>query len=105
MMCGAGAQQHLALDQGLAHEAELVVLEIAQAAVDQLAAGGRGVLGEVVLLAQQHRQAAAGGIARDAGAVDPAADDQKVDRLLRRQALLSPAGHHGPTDLPHRCVR
>ena len=72
-------QQHLALDQRLAHQPELVVLEIAQAAMHQLAAARRGARGEVVLLAQQHRQAAAGGIARDAGAVDAAADDQEVD--------------------------
>ena len=52
------AQQHLALDQRLAHQAELVVLEIAQTAVDQLAAGRGGVAGEVILLAQQDGQPA-----------------------------------------------
>ena len=34
--------------------------------------------GEVVLLDQQHRQAAPGGVARDAGAVDAAADDEEI---------------------------
>ena len=33
---------------------------------------------EVVLLAQQHPGAAAGEVARDAGAVDAAADDEDV---------------------------
>ena len=78
MMCGAMPQQHLALGQRLAHQPERAVLEIAQAAVDQLGRGRRGAGGEVVLLEQQHAQAAAGGVARDAGAVDAAADDGEI---------------------------
>jgi hypothetical protein len=39
MMCGAMPAQPLALDQCLADEAELVVFEVAQPAVDQLGAG------------------------------------------------------------------
>jgi hypothetical protein len=74
-------QQHLALGQRLAHERELVVLEVAQTAVDQLGRRGRGVGSEVVLLAQHHRQAAAGEIAGDAGAVDATADDEHVTAL------------------------
>ena len=77
-MCGALLQQHLALGQRLAHQRELVVLEVAQAAVDQLGRRRRGVRREVVLLAQHHAAAAAGEVARDAGAVDAAADDQHV---------------------------
>ena len=80
-------QQHLALDQRLADQPELVIFEVAQAAMDQLAAARRGALGEVVLLAQQHLEAAAGGVAGDAGAVDAAADDDEVERLHRRPAL------------------
>jgi hypothetical protein len=72
------AQQQFAFDQCLAHQAELAMLEIAQAAVNQLARGGRRVRGEVVFFAQHHAQAAAGGVARDAGAVDPAADYQHI---------------------------
>jgi hypothetical protein len=67
MMCGAASSSTLALLQRLAHQAELVELEVAQAAVDQLGAGRRGVRREVVLLAQQHAQAAAGRVARNAG--------------------------------------
>ncbi len=73
MMCGAAREQHLALDQGLAHQPELVIFEIAQAAMDQLAAARRGALREVVALAEQHLEAAAGRIARDASSVDAAA--------------------------------
>ena len=79
MMCGAAAQQDLALDQRLADQPELVIFEIAQAAMDQLAAARRGALGEIVLLAQQHLEAAAGGVAGDAGAVDAAADDDEIE--------------------------
>ena len=78
MMCGAIRQQHLALGQRLAHQAELVVLEIAQAAMDQLGRGRGRAAGKIALLAQEHRQAAAGGIAGDAAAVDAAADDGDV---------------------------
>ena len=80
------AQQDLALDQRLAHQTELVVLQITQTAVDQLAAGRGGVAREVVLLAQQDGQPATHGVARDARAVDSAADDQEVDRLIHRQS-------------------
>ncbi len=67
------------------------VLEIAQAAVDELGRGRRGAGGEVVLLDQQHAQAAAGGVARDAGAVDAAADNRRGrNRVMPiRLALVS----------------
>ena len=74
-----GAQQHLAFRQRLPHQAERVVLQIAQAAMDQLGGGGRSAAGKVALFQQQHRQAAAGGIARNAAAVDAAADDGEVE--------------------------
>jgi hypothetical protein len=71
-------EQHLALDQGLPHEAELVVFEISQAAMDELAGARGGALGEVVLLAEQDAEAAADGIAGDPRAVDAATDDDQV---------------------------
>ena len=73
-----GAQQHLALRQRFADEPEFVVLEVAQPAVDQLRAPRRRVRGEIVLLDQQNRESAPGGVARDARAVDAAADDEQV---------------------------
>ena len=75
---GRRPQQDLALDQRLADQPELVILEIAQAAMDQLAAARRGPLREVVLLAQEHLEAAPGGVAGDARAVDAATDDQEI---------------------------
>ena len=72
------AQQDLALVQRLVHQPDGAVLEIAQAAMDQLGGGRRGAGGKIVLLDQQHAQAAAGGIASQSDPVDAAADDREV---------------------------
>ena len=55
------------------------MLEIAQAAVDQLGRGRGGAGGKIVLLDQQHAQAAAGGVAGNPRSVDAAADDGEVE--------------------------
>src|SRR5205085_2883047 len=73
------AQHHLALLERLAHQAELVLFEVAQAPVDELGAPRAGGAGEVRLLHQCHRQAPPRGVTGDAGAVDAAADDEEVD--------------------------
>ncbi len=73
------AQQHLALGERLVHQPEGGMLEIAKAAVDQLGRGRGGAGGEIVLLDQQHAQAAAGGVAGNPRAVDAAADDGEVE--------------------------
>ena len=73
------AEKHLALDQRLAHQPELVELEIAEAAVDELGRGRRGRAGKVALLGKKDRQAAARGVAGDAAAVNAPADDGEVD--------------------------
>ena len=90
------AQQDVTLLQRLAHQAELVVLEIAQAAMDELAGRGGGRARQIALFDEQHAQAAAGGIARDADAVDPAAHDQQVET---RNAVRP---GHVPTKLTRR---
>jgi hypothetical protein len=67
--------------------------------VDQLGGGGGGARREVVLLDQEHAQAAAGGVAGDAGAVDAAAHDREVEiahdslrrhNIARLPTLLKP---------------
>ena len=76
-----GAPQHLAFAERLAHEAELVMFEIAQPAVDQLR-GTRGrAARQIVLLAKVDAQAPPRGVARDAAAVDAAADDRDVEEV------------------------
>ena len=107
-----GAQQHFTLGQGLPHQAELEVFQVAQAAMNQLGGRRRRVRGQVVLLAQGHAQAAPGRVARDAGAVDAAADHQHVAIDI----LTAPAGARWPrprarrpffgilaAPLPHPC--
>ena len=81
---GRDGEQGLALAKGLAHQTKLVMFEIAQPAMDQLAGGGGGLAAEIVHFQQQHLQPAPGGIARDARAIDAAADDQQVEARLRR---------------------
>ena len=70
--------QDLALEQGLAHEPEIVALEIAKPAVNELGRARRRAFREVAHLDESDGEAAAGGIAGDGGAVDAAADHQEI---------------------------
>jgi hypothetical protein len=74
-------QQHFAFGEGLGDEAKLVVLQVPQAAVNQLAARRRRGGAEIALLHQKRPQAPASGVARDADAVDAAADDDEIERV------------------------
>ncbi len=85
---GSGAEQLGALDQGFAHELELEMFQIAQAAMDELRGVGGGGAGIVALLGQQHFQAATGGVAGDRGAMNAAADDDKVERFRGHDVLI-----------------
>ncbi len=84
-----GGEQDFALDQRLAHQAEFVIFEIAQAAMDELPRARRGALGEIVLLAHDDGKAATGRVARNSGAVHAAADDEDVDLIAHGFQLLS----------------
>ena len=75
------AQQHLALDQRLAHQPEFVIFQIAQPAMDQLGAGRGGGAGKVLLLAQEDGKRRAGGITGNAAAIHAAADDGDIENL------------------------
>ena len=65
------------------------MLEIAQAAVDQLGRCGRRAGGEIALLQQEDAEAAPSGIAGNAGAVDAAADNGEV--VVGHIVLVAPA--------------
>ncbi len=83
---GHGDEQRLTFLQRLADQAELEILQIAQAAVEQLGRGRGGALRQIALFGQGDGQAAPRGVARDAAAVDAAADDEKIaDRVGHRQ--------------------
>ena len=75
------AAQPLALVERLVDEADVALLQVAQAAVDELGALRRRAAGEVVALDERRAQAPRGGVEGDAGAGDAAADDEHVERL------------------------
>src|SRR5699024_4933747 len=72
------APEYFAFPQRLAYQAELVILQIAQTAMDQLGAGRGGVTGQVGLFAQQYAQTTTGRVTGDAGTIDAATDDDEV---------------------------
>ena len=83
---GGVAAQALPLVQGLVDEADLALLEVAKAAVDQLGALRRRARGEVVALDERGAQPAAGGVEGDADAGDAAADHHHVEGLVGQAA-------------------
>ena len=76
-------EQPFALDQRLAHQAKLEILQITQAAVNQLAARRRRVMSQARLLDEQYAQPPTGRVAGDSGPVDAAADDEEIERCPR----------------------
>ena len=89
--------ERLALAQIHAHEARSRRGQVAQAAVDESGRACGGAAAEIVLLDQRDLQAAQRGVARDAAADDPAADDDDVERRLSCDGV----GHA----LEHRLVQ
>ena len=81
-------EQHLALGQRLAHEAERAVFEVTQPAVDELARRRRGSAGEIIFLDEQDLEPPPRRIARDPRAVDAAADDEEVVRPIRVRGIV-----------------
>ena len=71
-------EQETALLKCLSHQAEVEHLEVAEPAVDQLAAAAAGAAGQVALLQETRGQAAGDRVERDPGADDTAADDEHV---------------------------
>jgi hypothetical protein len=74
-------EQEAALLERLAHEAELLLLEVAQPAVDQLRRAARGPGPEIARLDQRNVEPARGGVQRAARAHDAAADHHHVEGL------------------------
>ncbi len=74
-----GVQQDFPLAQRGTDQTELSLLEITQAAVNEFRRRRRGARGEIALLDQDDPKPAASGVARDAGAVDTAADDGEIE--------------------------
>jgi len=72
-------REHASLAQALADDAELVVLEVPDPAVDQLRRGRARAAAEVALLDEHRAQAAAGRLAGDVHARDAAAHHRHVE--------------------------
>ena len=81
---GRDLPEDFALDQRLAHQPELVIFEIAQAAMHELGRPGRRPAGQVIHFAQENRIAPARRIARDAAAIDAAANDGEVENPVQQ---------------------
>ena len=86
---GRDLPEDFALDQRLADQPELVIFEIAQAAMHELGRPGRRPARQVIHFTQENRIAPARRIARDAAAIDAASDDGEVENSVQRDA--SPA--------------
>ena len=65
------------------------MLQVAKAAVDELARTARRAGGEVPLLDECDRQPTADGVERDAATGHSAADDEHVERLLGQLSQLA----------------
>jgi hypothetical protein len=95
-----GVQQALALPEGLADQADLAVLQVADPAVDEAAGGARGAGAQVLGVDQDGAQPAQDGVPGGRRAVDSGADHDEVCILggLRHQArhssLLMGASKH-----------
>jgi hypothetical protein len=73
---GGDREQVFALHQRLANQAQVQILEVAQAAMHQLGGRRRRVTREAVLFDEHDAKAAARSIARNACAMYSAADDE-----------------------------
>ena len=76
------AHEGPALGKRLPHEPEPELLEVSQAAVDELGAPGAGTDGEVVLLDEGGTQPARDGVEQSAGPRDATAHDEHVEPLV-----------------------
>jgi hypothetical protein len=75
----------------LAHEAHVAEAEIAETSMDELRGSARGRAAEVARVDERDREACAGGVSRDSGADDPAADDEQVEATLDELVECPPA--------------
>ena len=84
--------QRVALGRRLANQADVALLQVAQAAVHELGGAAAGAAGEVAALDQPDRQPAQRRVARHPGTGDPAADDQHVEGLVGQAPEVPGAG-------------
>ena len=102
-------EQNFAFPQRLSHQRKFVILEIAQAAMNQLGRGRRCVASQIVLLCKDNAPAPPGEIPGDAGAIDPTPDHKHVaDRRGSAKPCRSASGvqfGHAVSTVCRRLVR
>ena len=76
--------EDFALDQRLANQAELVIFEVAQAAMYELGRPGRRPARQVIHFTKENGVSTARRIARDAAAIDTPSDDREVENPIQR---------------------
>lgn len=92
-------EQERPFPQGFAHQREVELFEVAQAAVDELAGPAGRAGGVVARFDQGYAQPAGGGVERHAATGDPTSDDEDIEVLLpeltqRARALVRPQPYH-----------
>src|ERR1700678_4436817 len=80
---GRDLPEDFALDQRLAHQPELIIFQIAQAAMHELGRPRRRSARQVIHFAKENRISASGGIARDTAAVNAAPYDREVENSIQ----------------------
>ena len=93
-----GAQRGIAFGEGCARPPGAAALEIDEITVHQMRGRDRRAAAEIALFEQRSPQTAAGGVARDAYAVETASDDRNID--ISHAAMISDGDHResSPTD-------
>ena len=81
---GRDLPEDFALDQRLAHQAELVIFEIAQTAMHELGRPGRRPARQIIHFTEENGISTARRIARDAAAIDTPSDDREVENPIQR---------------------
>src|SRR4051812_6307816 len=85
---GSDLPEDFALDQRFADQPELVIFQIAQAAMYQFRRPRRGAAGQVIHFAEENRIPPARRIAGDTAAIDAAANDREVENLTQGRSLM-----------------
>jgi hypothetical protein len=91
---GRELDHQLTLQQRLANQPEIEVLQVAEAAVDHLRGAAGGAHGVVAALQQGDRVATRGGVEGDPGAGDAAADDDDLEAPAGDRLDRCGAGEH-----------
>ena len=90
-----GAEQHVPLGRGFAHEPEFAGLQVFQPAVHEPGRGGGGAGAEVLALDHEAAHALRAEVAEGAAAVDAAAKDDDVEVLDLRHRGSPPSSRPG----------